>query len=268
MAVELFHIDAFAGAPFTGNPAAVCLLSEPADAGWMQNLAAELNLSETAFVVSQDGAFGLRWFTPAVEVPLCGHATLASAHALWQSGRLAPDEPARFHTRSGLLTATSGEGWINLDFPAIVVREDSAPPQLLSALAVEPAGTFTTPQRALSDFDYLIELNSEEEVVAVQPDFSVLRKVPAGVIITAPSANADCDFVSRYFAAFHGIDEDPVTGVAHCSLFPFWKKRLGRDPLDGRQLSRRGGRMRGSVNDTRVILSGQAVTIHRGVLSV
>ncbi|MEO8215908.1 MAG: PhzF family phenazine biosynthesis protein [Acidobacteriota bacterium] len=268
MPLEIFHVDAFASAPFTGNPAAVVLLEEPASPEWMQKVAAEMNLSETAFVIREDDAFGLRWFTPGLEVPLCGHATLASAHTLWETGRLARNEMARFHTRSGVLTAKLDEGWIHLDFPAIVVREDSVPAELLAALGTAALRTFVTPERALADFDYLIELESEQAVAAVQPDFATLQKIPAGVIITARSQSEESDFVSRYFAAYHGIREDPVTGVAHCSLFPFWKSRLGRDPLEGRQLSRRGGRMRGSVHDSRVVLSGQAVTIHRGNLLV
>ena len=255
----LFQVDAFTDKPFKGNPAAVCILPEAFDEGWMQNMAMEMNLSETAFLHKREDGFSLRWFTPSVEIDLCGHATLASAHVLWEAGILKPDEQALFHTRSGILTAKRNEGWIELDFP--VEPEDETPPspRLISAIGVSPKYT------GKNRFDYLVEVESEEVVRKVTPDFELLASVPArGIIVTSISASDDYDFVSRFFAPAAGINEDPVTGSAHCCLGPYWKKRLNKNSFTAYQASSRGGVVRVSLSGDRVLLGGQAVTIFKG----
>lgn len=261
----MVQIDAFTDTPFSGNPAAVCLLSETPVAGWMQHVAAEVNLSETAFVHSRaDGAFDLRWFTPVAEVDLCGHATLASAHALWESGRLEPKREARFHTRSGILTAWRREAWIEMDFPAQPDVSVEPPITLVDALGVRPIYV------GKNETDYLVELGSEREVRETVPNFQRLSELPMrGVMVTAvapPAASGRYDFVSRFFAPRVGVSEDPVTGSTHCCLGPFWHDRLGRDTLTGFQASARGGIVRVRVDGGRVRLSGQAVTVIRADL--
>lgn len=262
MALSIVQIDAFTDKPFAGNPAAVCVLPAPGDARWMQRVAAEMNLAETAFLHPLDDGYNLRWFTPTVEVDLCGHATLASAHALWESGRLAPDAQARFHTRSGLLTARRNGDWIELDFPATPAEPCESPAALARALGVTPAYTGKT------RFDYLMELESEQAVRALRPNFALLRELGVrGVIVTAPASTRGFDFVSRFFAPGAGIDEDPVTGSAHCALAPFWGAKLGKSEMVGYQASARGGVVRVRVHGARVLLGGQAVTVLRGELA-
>jgi PhzF family phenazine biosynthesis protein len=262
MGLKIFQADAFTDEAFAGNPAAVCILTEPRDEAWMQNLAREMNLSETAFLRKQQDGYGLRWFTPAVEVALCGHATLASAHILWETGMLAPKEQARFHTLSGLLTAERKGEWIELNFPATPEQPASAPPRLMEALGVAPKYV------GKSKFDYLIEVDKEETVRNLKPDFGLLRAMQVrGVMVTSQATTPGYDFVSRFFAPGSGIDEDPVTGSAHCCLGPFWSKRLGKNELRAYQASRRGGTMRIRVRGDRVCLSGQAVTVFRGELA-
>lgn len=225
----------------------------------MQSVAAEMNLSETAFLVWRGEEFGLRWFTPAVEVELCGHATLASAHYLWESAHLAPGQTARFHTKSGLLTAVSTNGMIELDFPATPADASETPRGLLEALGASAVNTGKT------RFDYLVELESEEAVRNLHPDFSALRKIPVrGVVVTARGGDSGYDFVSRFFAPGSGIDEDPVTGSAHCCLGPYWKAKLGRDEFRAYQASARGGEVHVRVAGDRVKLGGHAVTVMRG----
>ena len=261
MSLDLFQIDAFTDRPFAGNPAAVCLLDGPRDAEWMQDVAREMNLSETAFLHPTGDGFGLRWFTPAIEVELCGHATLASAHVLWETGLLAPDDRARFHTLSGLLTAERQGDWIELDFPARPVDEVDPPEGLAEALGKEPVFV------GRSKYDYLLELSSEEAVRTADPDHRRLASLPVrGVIVTARASKEPFHFVSRFFAPGSGIDEDPVTGSAHCSLGPFWRERLGRDEFLAYQASARGGVVRVRVEGDRVKLGGQAVTVLRGRL--
>lgn len=262
MSLDLYQVDAFTDRPFGGNPAAVCLLPEPREAEWMQSVAREMNLSETAFLhPAADGGWNLRWFTPAVEVELCGHATLASAHTLWESGRLPAGETARFHTLSGLLTAELRDGAIELDFPARSADEVEAPEGLAEALGLAPRFVGKT------RYDYLLEVSSEAEVRAAQPDHARLRTLPVrGVIVTARSTGDPYDFVSRFFAPGSGVDEDPVTGSAHCSLGPYWEARLGKSSLLGWQASARGGAVRVRVEGERVKLGGQAVTVLRGQL--
>jgi PhzF family phenazine biosynthesis protein len=266
--VPLFQVDAFTAAPFAGNPAAVCLLDREVAPGWMQQVAAEMNLSETAFVRPEGtggDAFGLRWFTPAAEVALCGHATLAGAHVLWGEGRVPAGRPIRFQTLSGELRASHHDGAIELDFPATPPAPADPPAGLLEALG-EPAGAVRWAGR--SRFDYLLELGSEAAVRGLEPDFGKLREVSTrGVIATAASEADGFDYVSRFFAPAVGIDEDPVTGSAHCALGPFWAGRLGRADLTGFQASRRGGVVRTRAAGDRVLLGGQAVTVLRGELS-
>lgn len=261
MVQPIVQVDAFTDRPFAGNPAAVCILPAARDAAWMQQVAMEMNLSETAFLHRHADGFGLRWFTPTVEVDLCGHATLASAHVLWEEGRLAPDETARFQTRSGLLTATRRGDWIELDFPAKPEQPAEAPPDLVRALGVTPLYV------GQNQFDYLVEVATEAEVRRLRPDFGLLRSLPVrGITVTSRADTAEFDFVSRFFAPGSGIDEDPVTGSAHCCLGPFWRERLGKQEFTAYQASPRGGVVRVRVAGERVFLSGQAVTVLRGEL--
>ncbi len=261
MSKSIVQVDAFTSEPFAGNPAAVCVLPEAVDATWMQNVARELNLAETAFLCPRQRDFDLRWFTPAVEVDLCGHATLASAHVLWESGILPPGEPARFHTRSGLLTATKQGDWIELDFPITPEEPVAPPPGLFESLGASPRYV------GRSKFDYIVELDSEETVRRLEPDFSRLSAISTrGVIATSRASTPGCDFVSRFFAPAAGINEDPVTGSAHCCLAPFWRQRLGKDSFLARQISPRGGVLKVRINGDRVLLGGQAVTVLRAEL--
>jgi PhzF family phenazine biosynthesis protein len=260
MPMNFFHVDAFTDRPFSGNPAAVCLLDAPADPAWMRQVAAELNLSEAAFVTPADGGFGLRWFTPEVEVDLCGHATLASAHVLWETGRLPAETPARFHTRSGWLTATRAGGWITLDFPSMTIAPGPIPAEAVAAVGIDPVLTGTCGAR------WVIEAASEEVVRGLRPDFARLRALTGrALVVTAVGRpGTGCDFVSRYFAPWVGVNEDPVTGAAHCALAPFWAARLGRPTLTAYQASPRGGWLRVEAAGDRVRLSGQAVTVVAG----
>lgn len=261
MSLPLFQVDAFTNRPFAGNPAAVCLLREPGDAAWMQQVACEMNLSETAFLYKQDDGYSLRWFTPAVEVALCGHATLASAHILWEQGFLPDSAPARFHTQSGLLTATQNGEWIDMDFPAKPEEPVENIPGLAEALGISPLYT------GMSQFDCLVEVESEASVRALQPDMARLAALAVrGVIVTSRAITAGYDFVSRFFAPGVGVPEDPVTGSAHCVLSPFWTKRLQRERLTGYQASPRGGTVRVQLAGSRVRLGGQAITVMRGEL--
>lgn len=266
MTIPLYHVDAFAERPFGGNPAAVCVLPDERDDAFLQGVAGELNLSETAFLTREGSAWRLRWFTPTVEVDLCGHATLASAHALWESGREAPDARIDFETRSGRLSAAMRGGAIELDFPAEPAEACDPPSDLLAALGAAEA-RWTGRNR----LDWVVELASERDVVSLRPDFPRLAHAggPArGVIVTAASERPGVDFVSRYFAPAAGIDEDPVTGSAHCCLGPFWSARLGRSELVGHQVSARGGIVGVRTAGSRVVLSGRAVTVARGELLV
>src|SRR6266404_3734779 len=261
MPLNITQVDAFTDKPFAGNPAAVCLLPQAREASWMQSVAREMNLAETAFLVRHADAFQLRWFTPTVEVDLCGHATLASAHALWEEGHLAPGEQARFDTRSGRLTADRRGDWIEMDFPAKPEEQAAAPEGLVEGLGASPKYV------GRNAFDYIVELESEDAVRALRPNHSLLKKIPVrGVIVT--SRGADYDFISRFFAPGSGIDEDPVTGSAHCCLGPFWAARLGKSEFVAFQASSRGGVVRVQVQGDRVRLGGQAVTVFRAALLV
>lgn len=259
--MKLLIVDAFTDRPFAGNPAAVCLLEQQRDAEWMQAVAAEMNLSETAFVRPLDDDFELRWFTPAIEVELCGHATLASAHVLWTEGIAKTGQPIRFHTMSGVLTCTQAGDLIELDFPATPAKEAEPPAGLLDALGVQPSYV------GKSRFDKFILVESENVLRSLKPDFAALRQISMrGVIVTSPSDDPQFDFVSRYFAPGAGIDEDPVTGSAHCCLGPYWSEQLGKIEMTAFQASARGGIVRVRVNGDRVLLGGQAVTVMKGEL--
>lgn len=261
--IPCWQVDAFTDRPFAGNPAAVVWLEADADPSWMQKVAAEMNLAETAFIRNRaDGdGYDLRWFTPKVEVDLCGHATLASAHALWTSGTVT-DEPLRFHTRSGVLTCTKAGERIELDFPATPPTQAPVDPAVLEALGVSAPVYF-----GRTRFDVLVQVASPKELRSLQPDFRRLSAAEArGVIVTAVSDDPRFDFVSRFFAPRVGIDEDPVTGSAHCALTPYWANNLGQVEMTAFQASERGGVLHLRLNGDRVILGGNAVTVLEGNL--
>ena len=262
--IPFAQIDAFTPAPFKGNPAAVCLLPQEASADWMQSVAAEMNLAETAFLLKAEDGYQLRWFTPVVEMDLCGHATLASSHFLWESGQLPLTETIRFHTRSGLLTATRAGDWIELDFPSRPQQEIALPTDLLATLGIAAE---SVKYAGYDDNNYLIEVESAEIVRQLQPDMPALKKLANhGVIVTAQSDQPEYDCISRFFAPAIGIDEDPVTGGAHCYLAPYWGGRLGKTELTAYQASPRGGVLRLTTRGSRVGLGGQAITVLRGEL--
>jgi PhzF family phenazine biosynthesis protein len=257
----IYQVDSFTDTPFTGNPAGVCLLSSMMEDTWMQKVAAEMNLSETAFLLPQVDGYLLRWFTPLVEVDLCGHATLASAHILWETDALDPSSTVRFHTRSGLLTCHRRANWIEMDFPSTPATTVAPPVGLDRALGAPIISV------SASKFDYLVELDSDPLVRGINPDFSTLLHFPVrGVIVTSLSADPAYDFISRFFAPAVGINEDPVTGSAHSCLAPFWSNRLGKTELIAYQASARGGILRLRLAGERVIISGQAVTVISGDL--
>jgi PhzF family phenazine biosynthesis protein len=258
--VKLFQVDSFAQSPFKGNPAAVCLLTGPADDTWMQRIAAKVNLAATAFVEPRPSSFWLRWFSPRVELTLCGHGTLAAAHVLWEEGLLDARDQARFQTVAGVLTAQREGPWIQMDFPAERERQEpEVPEELLRGLHVASAAYV-----GKNRLDYLVELDSDDVVAGLAPDGSVLERMPArGVIVTA-RGRGNYDFVSRYFAPAIGIDEDNATGSAHCCLGPFWASRLGKSEMLAFQASPRGGVIRVRLDGDRVRLGGRAVTVGRG----
>ena len=261
--MKIFHVDAFTSREFRGNPAGVCILSHPKVDAWMQDVAREMNLPETAFLIRKADGYSLRWFTPKVEVELCGHGTLASAYTLWREGLARADERILFHTASGPLSSWKEEDWICLDFPSKPDKEASEPEGLARALGVEVRYV------GMSHFDYVVELDSEEIVRGIAPDYEALLGIPArGIIVTSRSDREEFDFVSRFFAPSLGVNEDPVTGSAHCCLGPFWGKRLGKDNLIACQVSERGGVVRMRLAGDRVHLLGQAVTVMEGELLV
>lgn len=262
MGTKIFQVDAFTESPFSGNPAAVCILEKQANEDWMQNLASEMNVSETAFLYKHGDRYNLRWFTPTVEVDLCGHATLASAHILWEEGYVKPEQDISFLTRSGVLKITKSEDFIEMDFPSDQEEFALMPENLKEGLVVNPIYV------GRSRLDYLVQVESEEQVRNLDPDFDKLKTIETrGIIVTSKSESEGYDFTSRFFAPSSGIDEDPVTGSAHCCLGPFWGKKLKKSKLRGRQVSERGGVINISLLNDRVLLGGQAVTVFRGKLS-
>ena len=261
MSQTVYQVDAFTNEPFSGNPAAICILDQPASEDWMKNVAREMNLSETAFLVPQEDGFDLRWFTPTTEMDLCGHATLASAHVLWESGVLPPGAQARFHTRSGLLTADRLGDWIEMDFPSGMPLRIDPPPGLDSALGAQPSYV------GVGGHFLIAELDSESAVANLQPNIAMLKTLSArNYVVTSRATSPDYDFVSRMFGPNVGIDEDPVTGSSHCLLGPYWQAKLRKNELVGYQASARGGIVRVRVQENRVMLGGQAVTVLRGDL--
>lgn len=263
MPLDCFVVSAFTTRPFSGNPAAVCVLDQPRPDTWLQAVAADFNLAETAFLLPQDDShWQLRWFTPTVEVDLCGHATLAAAHVLWRECQTTADALA-FATRSGRLTAQRRGDDIALDFPATAVQNVTLQPDWQDAAQGKAI-------RAAQGGHYLLlELAGAQQVRDFIPDFAVIRALPArGLIITARSDSADADFVSRFFAPQLGVNEDPVTGSAHCLLGPYWGERLHKTSLRGQQLSARGGYVGVELHGTRLNLTGPAITTLRGILHV
>ena len=259
----IYQVDAFTSEPFKGNPAAVMVLNEDKNVEWMGAIAREMNLSETAFLVPKGNGFHLRWFTPEVEVDLCGHATLAAAHILWSEFDHPKMEKINFSTASGELRARFLDGWIELDFPAFELIHVKNVEKISRALDVQTTEIFSSGE------NLLVELDSEEQVRKVKPDFERIRQLPVqGVIFTSHSENPQVDFVSRYFAPKIGIDEDPVTGSAHCCLGPYWAKKLGRNSLIAHQISSRGGELRLYVTPERVAIQGQAVTVFKAEFKI
>jgi len=260
--IPIVQIDAFTHVPFAGNPAGVCVLDRARADDWLQAVAREMNVSETAFLWDRGEGWHLRWFTPTTEVPLCGHATLASAHHLLESGIVPAGTPIDFHTQSGVLTAVPDGDWIRLDFPSFTVRPTDVPAGLADILGAKPVAV------SIDDAGYLVaELASPDAVRTLRPDHGRLARETSGhVIVTSRAAAPDVDFVSRFFAPASGIDEDPATGAAHCRLAPYWGKRLGKDEMVAHQVSARGGILRVRPRGERVELFGQAVTVLRGTL--
>jgi len=264
--MNIYQIDAFTDQPFHGNPACVCILDQPHSDAWMQALSAEMNLSETAFLLKQPDGFGLRWFTPTKEVSLCGHATLASAHILWEDGHVPHTEKIEFHTQSGLLTIRKNGPWTEMDFPTRLVSPADPNPELNQALGITPIHTSKRPLE--KGATYLLEVETEEVVRAMAPDFARLLVTDARtVIVTSRSRDSAYDFVSRFFGPAIGINEDPVTGSAHCYLAPYWGARLNKQILLGLQVSKRQGLVGCQWQNERVLLRGQAVTIFKGYLA-
>jgi PhzF family phenazine biosynthesis protein len=258
----VFLVDAFTDRPFSGNPAAVCLVPGPADARWMQQVACEMNVSETAYLHPEGEGWRLRWFTPKTEVELCGHPTLATAHVLWEEG-LVPATPITFRTLSGDLVVSREGDWVEMDLPALPVEQTPLPDGLLEALGLD-----TVRFAARHGEDYVLEVEDQRLVRGLAPDFRALLRLPLrSVIPTAACTGGEHDFVSRFFAPVAGQAEDHVTGFAHCLLGPYWQRRLGKDRFVAYQASERGGTLRVTVNGDRVILGGQAVTIMRGELA-
>jgi PhzF family phenazine biosynthesis protein len=253
--MKLYQVDAFTAALFKGNPAGVCVLEAAADEDWMRSFAMEMNLSETAFLVPENEGWQLRWFTPKREVSLCGHATLASAHILWETGRLAPNATARFYTKSGELTAVKHGDWITLNFPAREIYREEIPAELARALVI-PSPAFT----GRNEDRWLVELADENQVRSLQPDFTLLESLPVRSVMVTARAATPYDFVSRYFAPSVGINEDPVTGSSHTYLTPYWIKKLGKAELFAYQASARGGELRLSMDGERVLIAGRAIT--------
>ncbi|MGD8455065.1 MAG: PhzF family phenazine biosynthesis protein [Anaerolineales bacterium] len=257
--MPFYQVDAFTSEPFKGNPAVVCLLAEALEETKMQQIAAEMNLSETAFLQKQTDGYSLRWFTPRIEVDLCGHATLASEHVLWESSELRPGEQVHFHTRSGILTAEYRDGLIYLDFPALACEPATAPGELIDALGIAPKEVWKFGAK------YLIEVETENDVCQMGPDFAALRKLPGrGVVVTSLCQSEAYDITSRYFAPWVGVDEDPVTGSAHCCLGPYWGNKLGKTTITAYQASSRGGVVHIQLKENRVCLGGNAVTVAQG----
>lgn len=263
MELPIRWVDAFTDKPFTGNPAGVCVLEQPPTVDQMKSIALEVNAAETAFLIRNDNGYDLRWFTPAIEIDLCGHATLGSAHVLFSEGQEPPDKTIRFQTRSGELTAKQvGEGWMQLDFPAIASAPAKPSPAIEHTMGKKPVAVAQTHNTIIA------ELASADDVRTARPDFNAILALGVhGLIITARSSQP-YDFVSRFFAPDAGVNEDPVTGSAHCALGPYWQERLNKNHFLAFQASARGGILQVTVAGKRVLLGGQAVTTIAGTISI
>jgi PhzF family phenazine biosynthesis protein len=263
MRIPIYQIDAFTNEPFKGNPAAVCLLSEAISENRMQKIALEMNLSETAFLLPEDEGFRLRWFTPLVEVELCGHATLASSFILFNQELVKKNDPIHFFTRSGELKASIQGDWINLNFPGFEEKPFLEAEMLKTILQEDPINIVSSGENVI------VELKTSNEIRQLKPDFIQLVKIPIhGLVVTARSDLEEFDFISRYFAPWVGINEDPVTGSAHACLAPYWEKRLKKRKMVAFQASSRGGVVRVEVQGNRVLISGQAIMILKGELII
>ncbi|MFE4429128.1 PhzF family phenazine biosynthesis protein [Peribacillus butanolivorans] len=262
--MELTIINTFTDQPFRGNPAAVCFFSEEKNTEWMQQIAKETNLPVTAFIINlHKNECSLRWFTPSIEIPICGHGTLASSFFLWGKGYAQKNKPIVYQTKSGVLTSKLVDGMVQLEFPSLIEKEAIAPDLLIKALGVVP--TYVGQNK----WDYLIEVQSEEIVRNLNPDIDLIAQLPIrGIIVTSQSDSSEYDFVSRFFSPAQGLNEDYVTGSAHCCLGPYWKSKLGKNIFQAYQASERGGVIKVEVVEDIVKLSGNAVTIFEGNLTL
>jgi PhzF family phenazine biosynthesis protein len=252
----IYQVDAFTKEIFQGNPAAVCILDKEIEEELMKNIAMEMNLSETAFLLKKDKGFNLRWFTPASEVDLCGHATLASAHILWETGIIEDNKEIEFYTKSGLLFAKKEKDLIVLDFPLIEDKETDIPKEISEALNTDIIYS------GISKMDYIVEIEDESLLKSMEPDFEkIKRKIKRGLIVTAKSNDINLDFISRFFAPSIGINEDPVTGSAHCCLAPYWRKKLNKTKFKAYQASKRGGYLEIEIKNNRVHIKGEAIIV-------
>ncbi|KAA2245374.1 PhzF family phenazine biosynthesis protein [Chitinophaga agrisoli] len=262
MNIPFYQVDAFTKIPFKGNPAAVCIVDDTVTETMMQQIAAENNVSETAFVYRNEEGFQLRWFSPVVEVPLCGHATLATAHVLWEEGIVPKQETITFNTLSGWLSAAQHDGWIALNFPSLLGHQVPLPQEIRDILGVNPVNAMFILNR------YLVELATEAEVRALTPDFSRLVNHPRIVVTAKGDPGSPFDFISRMFAPCVGINEDPVTGAAHCALAPYWAQQLGKQSMTAYQASARGGVVKVRQEGDRTVFSGEAVTVIKGTYTL
>jgi len=263
MNIQIYQVDAFANEPFKGNPAAVCILDKKISSEKMQNIASEMNLSETAFLIREKDGYNLRWFTPTVEVDLCGHATLASAFVLYHQNMVGRHREIAFFTRSGLLSAKEGGEWIKLDFPSLASGDEIQSPAILQALGIETGQIFH------HEWNWIVEVASPDIVRELKPDFAKLGNIcKGGVSVTSRSDRRDFDFISRVFAPSEGINEDPVTGSAYCCLGPYWGRKLNKQVLKAFQASSRGGTLKIKLLDERVALYGKAVLVMKGEIYV
>ena len=260
---SIFQVDAFTNQPFSGNPAGVVLLNEGQSEDWMLSIAREMNLSETAFLIGEKTSYNLRWFTPATEVDLCGHATLSAAHILYEKEIVEKSELIEFTTRSGVLTTSYIDGWIEMDFPSFAAKEAAPGEAVIQALKCEPVEIFN------SGGNFMAVFSDPEDIYNLSPDFNLMKQLDAqGVIATSLSDMAEFDFISRYFAPRLGIDEDPVTGSAHCSMGPYWGKTLNKKILRAKQVSDRGGELQIRIESGRTFIRGQAVTVLSGKIHI
>lgn len=262
--MKVYQIDTFTDVPFKGNAAAVCILEKDYNDSILKNIAMEMNLSETAFLRQvSDNEFNLRWFTPEVEVSLCGHGTLASAHLLWENKMVEENNVINFNTLSGILTAKKKKEWIELDMPKGNLRKSDGDKFLLDSLEIVPKSIYE------DEIVYLLEFNNEEEIIKLNPDFNLLQKArKEEIIVTSISNNENYDFVSRFFGPSIGVDEDSVTGSAHCYLAPYWGERLNKYEVLGFQASRRSGNVKCKLDGNRVLIQGKAITVLGGDLKI